>query len=1145
MITGGPTGVTNDARPAFTFTAAGGSTVECSIDTGSAGFGPCSGAAAHQPASDLADGDYTFRVRATDGAGNAATQTRSFTVDTTAPSLSITGGPAGTTSDAVRASTSTPRPARRSSARSTRERPASAPARAPPATSRPRTSRTAATPSEVRATDAAGNSVTRTRGVHGRRRLHAADALDHRGPTGTTSDHRPTFTFDAEAGATVQCSIDTGTASFGSCSGASSHQPAADLVDGSYTFRVRATDAARQLGDPDAGLHRRLCGTVALDHRRSHRRDQRRSPGLHVHGLGRLHGHLLDRHRQRELRPVLGRRQPSAGHRPGRRRLHLPGAGDRRCRELGDSDPELQRRHRRADRCRSPAARPGRPATPVRRSASPPARVRQWSARSTPAAPASVPARAPPATSRPPTWPTAPTRSACGRPTRPATRRPRPATSASTPCAPTLSITGGPSGPTSDQRPRVQLQPPVRARPGGVLDRPGTANFGACSGAAGHQPASDLSDGAHTFRVRATDGAGNAATADPQLHASTPPPPSLSITGGPAGPTNDPRRPSPFTARCRLQVACSVDTGTPAYGPAPALEPSAGGRPRRRPPHLPGAGDRRSRQCDHADPSPSASTPRPRRCRSRVARRATTTDVRPGFDFSARARRARSSARSTPGPRASAPARAPPAISRAPPRRRPLHLPGPGHRRGRQPGDPTRGFTVDIDTTPPTLSIDSAGRPAPPATPARRSGSAAEAGATVQCSIDTGTANFGACSGASSHTARLRSRRRRLHVPRPGDRRGRQLGDPTRALHRRPAAPSLTITGGPRALPTTPRRPSPSRRARADHRAARSIRDRHFGPCSGATAHARRRPRRRRLHLPRPGDRRRRQLGDPTRTFTVDTVAPTPAITAARRARRARPRRPSTSRRDRLDPRVLDRHRQRRASAPARAPPSHHRPGPRQRQLHLPRPRHRRRRQRRRPRRRPSASTPPRPRWSITGGPTGRPTTGARASPSRPRAARPRVLDRHRQGELRPLFGRREPQPAAELARRRLHLPGPGDRRRRQLGDPDPRTSPSTPRRRLTIDSAARPGRPATRAPASTSPPRRAPGLQCSIDTGTATSAPAPAPASHEPTSDLADGGYTFRVRATDAAGNSTTQTRGFSVDTTAPRCRSPAVPTV
>jgi hypothetical protein len=81
-ITFGPTGTTGDSTPLFQFTAEAEATVACSIDQGTPAFGPCTGAAAHAAGAPLADGSYTFRVRATDRAGNQRIATRAFTVST-------------------------------------------------------------------------------------------------------------------------------------------------------------------------------------------------------------------------------------------------------------------------------------------------------------------------------------------------------------------------------------------------------------------------------------------------------------------------------------------------------------------------------------------------------------------------------------------------------------------------------------------------------------------------------------------------------------------------------------------------------------------------------------------------------------------------------------------------------------------------------------------------------------------------------------------------------------------------------------------------------------------------------------------------------------------------------------------------------
>ena len=83
-ITSGP-GNTDDPTPTWTFTAnRAGATFECSIDQGTASWAPCSGpGGSHTPASDLADGTYTFRVRGRVGADIDPTPaTRSVTVST-------------------------------------------------------------------------------------------------------------------------------------------------------------------------------------------------------------------------------------------------------------------------------------------------------------------------------------------------------------------------------------------------------------------------------------------------------------------------------------------------------------------------------------------------------------------------------------------------------------------------------------------------------------------------------------------------------------------------------------------------------------------------------------------------------------------------------------------------------------------------------------------------------------------------------------------------------------------------------------------------------------------------------------------------------------------------------------------------------
>jgi hypothetical protein len=103
-VTSGPTGTITDQTPTFTFSgsdAVGPVTFRCSLDTGTASFRLCSGPGnSDTPSSPLADGSYTFRIRASDAAGNSAVATRSFSVQVpspppapTAPETTIDKGP--------------------------------------------------------------------------------------------------------------------------------------------------------------------------------------------------------------------------------------------------------------------------------------------------------------------------------------------------------------------------------------------------------------------------------------------------------------------------------------------------------------------------------------------------------------------------------------------------------------------------------------------------------------------------------------------------------------------------------------------------------------------------------------------------------------------------------------------------------------------------------------------------------------------------------------------------------------------------------------------------------------------------------------------------------------------------------------------
>ncbi len=88
-----PPALSNDASPTFTFGAEADAVAFCSVDGGAPVI--CAGSFQTAP---LLDGDHTFAVHAVDAAGNTGdAATWRWTIDTVAPSVSITGAPASPT----------------------------------------------------------------------------------------------------------------------------------------------------------------------------------------------------------------------------------------------------------------------------------------------------------------------------------------------------------------------------------------------------------------------------------------------------------------------------------------------------------------------------------------------------------------------------------------------------------------------------------------------------------------------------------------------------------------------------------------------------------------------------------------------------------------------------------------------------------------------------------------------------------------------------------------------------------------------------------------------------------------------------------------------------------------------------------------
>ncbi|WP_028062904.1 Ig-like domain-containing protein [Solirubrobacter soli] len=234
-ITGGPAGPTNDTTPTFTFTGANGAvSFQCRVDTAS--FAACS---SPFTTAALAPGAHTFEVRAlsASGAPENTPASRSFTVDTTAPDTSITGGPTGTV-----ASTSATFTFSSTEAGSTFQCALDGAAFSSCPVGYTGLAQGSHT-FQVRAVDAAGNPDTTPASRTWTVDTVAPDTNITGGPTGSVASTSATFTFSStEAGSTFQCALDG--AAFSSCPVGYT-----GLAQGSHTFQVRATDA---VGNTDA-----------------------------------------------------------------------------------------------------------------------------------------------------------------------------------------------------------------------------------------------------------------------------------------------------------------------------------------------------------------------------------------------------------------------------------------------------------------------------------------------------------------------------------------------------------------------------------------------------------------------------------------------------------------------------------------------------------------------------------------------------------------------------------------------------------------------------------------------------------------------------------------------------------------------------
>lgn len=229
-ITSGPPAATTSGNATLTFTVSSTlmvTSVECRLNSGA--FAACTSPVSY---GSLADGSYTFTVRATDASMNVGSASYLWVVDTVAPVITFTSTPPASSN------TSTANLAFTVSEPATVECRIDGGAFAACASPLALSSLAEGAHSVVvRATDAAGNqSSTTTNWVVD---LTPPTLSFTSVPTSPTNQSSVTHAFSAEAGSTVQCRLNSG--AFVACT---SPVVTTGLTDGSYTFTVRATDAA-------------------------------------------------------------------------------------------------------------------------------------------------------------------------------------------------------------------------------------------------------------------------------------------------------------------------------------------------------------------------------------------------------------------------------------------------------------------------------------------------------------------------------------------------------------------------------------------------------------------------------------------------------------------------------------------------------------------------------------------------------------------------------------------------------------------------------------------------------------------------------------------------------------------------------------
>jgi predicted phage tail protein len=264
VITVSPPTPSSDDQPTWEFTLEPGSSAECELSyegTVVDPFGLCNSPHSYNLNPADPDGNYTFRVQARDAANNpSAPVSSNYTYDTTPPSPPSIGGggppsPGNSTSPSwtftIDPGSTAECELRRGGVVVSAWQPCSSP-EAHDLSGEP----DGDYDFSVRAVDTAGNTGAS---------LTSTYTLDTTGPdvnitsepTTPGSDPNPSWSFSTEPGASVECELSVGGSvvnPWTSCSSPQEYDLSAQS-DGAYRFTVRATDAAGNTGNPSSDVY--------------------------------------------------------------------------------------------------------------------------------------------------------------------------------------------------------------------------------------------------------------------------------------------------------------------------------------------------------------------------------------------------------------------------------------------------------------------------------------------------------------------------------------------------------------------------------------------------------------------------------------------------------------------------------------------------------------------------------------------------------------------------------------------------------------------------------------------------------------------------------------------------------------------------